>query len=158
MTPYEELLEIAASEGITVIDYDLGDKTSGLYCDGIILVNKNSDEIEKYCTLAEELGHHCTASCNIVETDTIEKCKEEHLGRRWGFETILPIENIIDTVIDGCDNFYVIAEYLNVTPEYLHEALEYYCQKYGPEVEYGDYLVIFSAESLIVHPMLDDII
>ena len=158
MTPYEELLEIAKNEGITVVDYELDDETIGLYCDGYVLINKNADAVERYCTLAEELGHHYTATDNIVETDTIEKCKQEHLGRRWGFEALLPINDILDVIIDGYDCIYLAAEQLDVTPEYLQEALVYYSQKYGPQMEYGDYIAIFSNESLIVHPILDDVI
>ena len=66
MTAYEELLEYAVNEGITVVDFELGDKTKGLYCDGVAFINKNCCTAEKFCTLAEELGHHYTASANIV--------------------------------------------------------------------------------------------
>ncbi len=158
MTPYEELLEVASNEGVTVIDYDLGEKIRGLYCDGYILIEKHAGTEERYCTLAEELGHHFTAASNIVETDSIDKCKQEQLGRRWGFENILPVQKIIDAIINGCDTLYAIAEQLEVTPEYLQDALKYYSQKYGPDISYGDYVVVFSSESLIVHPILDDII
>ena len=158
MTPYEELLEIAKNEGVTVVDYDLGERLSGLYCDGCVLINKNSDTAEKYCTLAEELVHHYTATGNIVETDTIDKCRQEQQGRRLGYEMILPIQDILNVIIDGYDTLPLVAEQLDVTPEYLQEALIYYGKKYGPEAEYGDYIVTFSNESLIVHPILDDII
>ncbi len=158
MTPYEELLEIAKNEGVTVVDYDLGEKLSGLYCDGYVLINKNSDAAEKYCTLAEELGHYYTATENIVEADTIDKCRQEQQGRRWGYEKILPLETIIDAVINGYDNIALLTEELDVTPEYLQDALIYYNQKHGPELEYHDHIVFFSDGSLIVHPILDDII
>lgn len=159
MTSYEELLQTAYNQGIQVIDYEFEGNMSGYYCNNVIFIDKNAqDDQERKCILVEELGHHFTAVGDLTGEDTIEKCKQEQLGRRWGFDTILPIDEIVDAVIDGCDNFYSIAEYLDITTEYLHEALRYYSQKYGPEAEYGDYLVIFSEESLIVHPMLVDII
>lgn len=158
MTPYEELLEIAVNEGVTVIDYDLDKETMGLYCDGFILIDKSANPEEKYCTLAEELGHYFTACENIVETDSIEKCKQEQRGRRWGYEKILPLETIIDAVIDGYDNIALLTERLDVTPEYLQDALIYYNQKHGPKLEYHDHIVVFSDGSLIVHPILDDIV
>ena len=155
---YDELLIVAENEGVTVVEYEFDGKYSGLYCDGYAFIDKTASNIQKCCTLAEELGHHFTAASNIVETDSIDKCKQEQLGRRWGFENILPVQKIIDAIINGCDTLYAIAEQLEVTPEYLQDALKYYSQKYGPDISYGDYVVVFSSESLIVHPILDDII
>ena len=36
MTPYEALLEYAVNEGIKVVDFELGERMKGLYCDGYI--------------------------------------------------------------------------------------------------------------------------
>lgn len=156
MTPYEELLDIAKNEGVAVVDYDLGESLSGLYCDGCVLINKNSNASERYCTLAEELGHHYTATSNIVETNTIDKCRQEQLGRRWGYEKILPLERILDAIIEGYDNLADLAEQLEVTPEYMQEALVYYSQKHGTSIDYHEHRVIFSDASVIVHPLLDE--
>lgn len=156
MTAYEELLEYAVNEGITVIDFELGDKTKGLYCDGIAFINKNCCTAEKFCTLAEELGHHYTATSNIICLDTLEKRKQEQLGRRRGYETILSLERILDAIIEGYDNLADLAEQLEVTPEYLQEALVYYGQKHGTSIDYHEHRVIFSDASVIVHPLLDE--
>ncbi len=158
MTAYEELLEYAVNEGITVIDFELGDKTKGLYCDGYVFIDKHCAESEKLCALAEELGHHYTASSNIVCLDTMEKRKQEQLGRRWGYETILSLERILDAIIEGYDNLADLAEQLYVTPEYLQEALVYYGQKHGSSLDYHDHRVIFSDASVIVHPLVDDVV
>ena len=104
------------------------------------------------------MGHHFTASADIYNLDTAEQRKQEQRGRRWGYEKILPLETIIDAVIDGYDNIALLTEELDVTPEYLQDALIYYNQKHGPKLEYHDHIVIFSDGSLIVHPILDDII
>jgi len=158
VTPYEELLEVASNEGVTVVDYELGEKMLGLYCDGYILIGKQAGANERYCTLAEELGHHFTAASNIVELDNIDKCKQERLGRRWGFEKILPLNKIVSAIIDGYDNLPTLAEQLEVTPEYLQETLVYYGQKYGPRMEYNGYIVLFSDVSITVYPAMDEII
>lgn len=155
---YEELLVIAENEGVTVIEYDFKSSTRGMYCDGFAFVDKSASDTEKCCTLAEELGHHFTASADIFNLDTLDQRKQEQLGRRWGYEKILPLETIIDAIIDGYDNLSLLADQLNVTPEYLQEALIYYGQKHGPELEYHDHIVVFSDGSVIVHPILDDII
>ena len=155
---YEELLVIAENEGVTVIEYDFESNTQGMYCDGFAFIDKSASSTEKCCTLAEELGHHFTASADIYNLDTAEQRKQEQRGRRWGYEKILPLETIIDAVIDGYDNIALLTEELDVTPEYLQDALIYYNQKHGPKLEYHDHIVIFSDGSLIVQPILDDII
>lgn len=159
MVDYEELLQIAYDQGVQVVDFDFEGDMTGYYCNNVAFIDKNTTENkEKKCILAEELGHHFTAVGDITGEDTIEKCKQEQLGRRWGFEALLPINDILDVIIDGYDCLYLAAEQLDVTPEYLQEALVYYSQKYGPQMEYGDYIAIFPNESLIVHPILDDVI
>lgn len=159
MVDYEELLQIAYDQGVQVVDFDFEGDMTGYYCNNVAFIDKNTTENkEKKCILAEELGHHFTAVGDITGEDTIEKCKQEQLGRRWGFEALLPINDILDVIIDGYDCLYLAAEQLDVTPEYLQEALVYYSQKYGPQMEYGDYIIMFSDSSLIVHPILDDII
>ena len=158
MTPYETLLEYAVNEGIKVVDFELGERMKGLYCDGYIFLNKDCDEIEKRCILAEELGHHYTASSNIVRLDTMDKKKQELLGHRWGIEKLLPLSYIIDAIIDGCNGFAELAEQLEVTPKYLQEAIIYYGQKHGSGMEYRGHLIYFNDESMIVSPIVDEVI
>lgn len=158
MTPYEELLQTADNSGITVLEHDFRGSARGIYCDGIVILNKNCSTVEKYCTLAEELGHHHTASSNIIELDTLDKRKQEMLGHRWGIERLLPLSYIIDAVIDGYSNLAELAERLEVTPEYLQEAIVYYGQKHGSGMEYKNHLIYFNEESLIVSPIMNDVI
>jgi len=159
MTPYEELLQAADQDGIAVLEYDFIGNTKGIYCDGVVILNKNCSTVEKCCTLAEELGHYHTASANIIELDTMDKKKQELLGHRWGIEKLLPFHSIIDTIISyKCDNMILLAELLEVTPEYLLEALTYYKQKYGAGIDYNGYSVVFTDISLSVRPLMDEIV
>lgn len=154
MTRYEELLDIAEKEGITVIEYDFSGDTLGLYCDGCIFINKWANSIEKACTLAEEIGHHSTASENIFRMESLESRKQEILGRNWGIKQVLLFDDIIDAIIGGCERLSEIAEHLDITEDFLSEALGYFLQKNGPRIEYDDYTVILSANSVIVHPTI----
>ena len=147
---------MADNDGITVLEHNFIGNTKGIYCDGVVVLNKNCSTIEKCCTLAEELGHHHTASANIIELDTLDKKKQEILGHRWGIEKLLPLSYIVDAVIDGYSNLAELAEHLEVTPEYLQEALVYYSQKHGTSIDYHEHRVIFSDASVIVHPLLDE--
>lgn len=160
MTSYEELLQQAYDQGIQVIDYEFEGNMTGYYCNNVAFINKNAaNDQERKCILAEELGHHYTAVGDLTGEDTLSKRKMELLGRKWGYNALIPFEDIISILVSSkCENLVSLAEQLEVTPEYLQEALKYYSQKYGPEINYGDYVVVFSNESLIIHPILDDII
>ena len=147
---------MADNDGITVLEHNFIGNTKGIYCDGVVVLNKNCSTAEKCCTLAEELGHHHTASANIIELDTMGKIKQEQLGHRWGIETLLPLSYFIDAIIDGCCSLAELAEYLEITPEYLQEALNYYCKKYGVEFDYNGFNIILDAASIVVYPAIDD--
>ena len=157
-TPYEELLQTADKNGITVLEHSFNGNTKGIYCDGIVVLNKNCSTVEKCCTLAEELGHHHTATSNIIELNTMDEMKQELLGHRWGIEKLLPLSYIIEAVIDGCNSLAMLAEQLEVTPAFLQEAIIYYGQKHGSGMNYKDHMVFFSDESLIVCPIADDVV
>lgn len=154
MTRYEELLDIAEKEGITVIEYDFTGDAMGIYCDGCIFINKWASSVEKACTLAEEIGHHHTASKNILSMKSLESKKQELQGRRWGIKKVLLFDDIIDAIIGGCERLSDIAEHLDITEGFLSEALNYYYQKYGPSIAYDNYMVILSPNSVIVYPAL----
>ena len=149
---------MADNDGITVLEHNFIGNTKGIYCDGVVVLNKNCSTIEKCCTLAEELGHHHTASANIIELDTLDKKKQEILGHRWGIEKLLPLSYVVDAVIDGYSNLAELAEHLEVTPEYLQEAIVYYGQKHGSGMEYRGHLIYFNDESMIVSPIVDDVV
>lgn len=155
MTAFEELLQIADNDGITVLEHNFNGNTKGIYCDGVVILNKNCSTVEKCCTLAEELGHHHTATSNIIELDTMDKMKQELLGHRWGIETLLPLSYIIDAVIDGYSSLAELAEQLEVTPEFLQESIIYYGHKHGSGMEYKNHLIYFGEESLIVSPIME---
>ena len=158
MTPYEELLAFAEENDVIVLEHEFQGNFKGIYCDGIAFINKKSSTAEKRCTLAEELGHHYTASSNIIELDTTDKIKQELLGHKWAIEKLLPLSSIVDAIINGCDCLAMLAEHLEVTPAFLQEAIVYYGQKHSSGMEYKNHLIYFSEESLIVSPIVDEVI
>ena len=59
---YEELEYEAHINDLDIVDYKFdSDRIKGLYCDGMIGINKSiKNSIEKSCVLVEELGQHYT--------------------------------------------------------------------------------------------------
>lgn len=145
MNGYEKLEEEAYQNGIHVIDYDFNsEKIKGLYCDGIIGLNKNLDSLtEKSCVLAEELGHYYTTSGNIIDQSDVMNRKQELKARFVGYNIRIGVLGLIKAFEHGCQSYNEVADYLEVTEEYLKEAIECYTQKYGTHTVVDNYIIYF---------------
>ena len=149
---YEEMVQYAFNEGVQVIEYDFNGELGGYYCDGYIFIDKSADEPDKIALLAEEIGHYYTATDDISELNTAEKCKQERKGRSWAINKLLSFDDIVESIINGSDTLYQVADDLDLTIEFLNEAIAYYHSKYGSSYDYDGYTVLLSNNSVIVHP------
>ena len=142
MTKYEKLSIKAQSQSLIVVEVDL-EANDGFYCDGYIFINKSLNDKEKYCVLAEELGHYETSYGNILDQNSINNVKQELKARRWGYKHIVSLEGIIEAFENNCLNEYEMAEYLGVTDEYFKECIEDYKRQYGLSCKLGKYYIVF---------------
>jgi len=141
---YEELLREAEREGVEVFSWSLKGNTKGAYYNGVIALNKNiSTTSEKTCVLAEELGHHHTSYGNIIDTSKVENRKQEVKARRWAVRRLVTLKNIIKAFEAGCRNMYEMAEYMEVTEEFLKDAFATYNAMYGKCKKRGNYIIYF---------------
>lgn len=132
MSNYENLISLAHSKGINVIESDLGiDKPFGKCIGNLIIINNRVNECEKLCVLYEELGHFNLTVGDITEQSDLNNRKQESIARRWSYEKLISPEDIINAIISGIDNIYDLAEILNVTEDFLIQSIEHYKKKYG---------------------------
>ena len=145
MNRLEELHQEAENEQINVIDYHFdSDRIKGLYCDGTIALKDNIETTtEKGCILAEELGHHYTSVGDILDQTKTENRKQEQRARAWAYDKMIGLAGIIDSYEHGCKSLHDTADYLNVTEEFLVEALNYYKNKYGICTTIDNYIIYF---------------
>ncbi|MCI8529025.1 MAG: hypothetical protein HFH82_07745 [Lachnospiraceae bacterium] len=146
MVEYEQLLQDAANDNVQVFEqYDLTDtRLKGLYCDGAIALNKElKTKKERKCVLAEELGHHYTATGDILDQSLTGCRKQEIHGRAYAYNRLVGLMGIIDAYKHQCTNLKESAEYLDVTEEFLDEAVSYYKSKYGTRVTVDNYTIFF---------------
>lgn len=147
---YEDLLIKIEKEGIEYFENNYIGKMKGLYIDNTITLNSNIDtEAEKKCILAEELGHHFTSCGNIMDQSKIENRKQERIARAWAYDRLIGINGLINAYKYGCKSKYEIAEYLNVSEQFLEEATTYYNEKYGLYYEIDNYIVYFNPLGVI---------
>ena len=146
MTNYEILLDMAEQNGITVTEaFDLSNtRFKGLYCDKVIAIDHSIEtNIEKNTILAEELGHYYTTHGNILDMHDTSNCKQEYHARLWAYNKLIGLQGIISAYKHGCTSLYEMADYLEVTEEFLHQALTTYRHRYGCFAQIDNYVVYF---------------
>lgn len=145
MNKLEKLEQEAFEDSVKVHDYYLGEESlKGIYIDGNIAINASvNNTTEKACVLAEELGHHHTSVGNILDMNDIRNRKQERQARFWGYNKLIGLTGIVQAFEAGCQSTHEAAEYLEVTEEYLLEAIECYRDKYGVCKEIDNYIIYF---------------
>lgn len=141
---YDNLLNEAAQQEICTYEKPLKHTIKGLYSDNVIWVNKNlQTNTEKICILAEELGHHHTTVGDILNQSKLPNRKQEQRAMWWAFQKLIPLSAIVQAHKTGIHNRHELAEFLDVTEDFLKAALKRYQEKYGLWVAVGKYTICF---------------
>lgn len=145
---YNALLNEANAEGISIKErpfktYDGRLKGKDIY------LRKDMNTTEKSCVLAEELGHYYTTVGNILDMNVPENRKQERQARLWGYNRVIGLLGLIRAYEHGCKDKYEIAEYLDVTEEYLEECIDCYRDKYGEYKIVDNYTIYFIPNLMI---------
>ena len=139
---YETLLEEADSQFLVVKEKPLR-AHNGRIKGNRIAIKEDIPTTQKACVLAEELGHHYTTVGNILDQSKTENRKQERRARLWAYKKAFDLVDLVSAYKHGCRNRYEIAEYLEVTEQFLQEALDTYKEKYGIYTEVDCYVVYF---------------
>lgn len=108
-----------------------------------IAIRKGLPESKKKCVLAEELGHYYTTTGNILDQSNTNNRKQELHARLWAYDKMIGLTGIVNAYHHGCRTLYDIADYLEVTEEFLAEALQQYRSKYGTRTKIDNYIIFF---------------
>lgn len=141
---YDEL-QMKYGDELAIVETDLKEVRGlkGMYTDGCVAIEKSLTEKEKGCVLAEEIGHHLTSVGNILDQKSIVNRKQERKARSVGYDIKIGLSGLINAYEAGCKNIYEVADYLDVTEKYLHDALMYYKEKYGILAKAEGYVIYF---------------
>ena len=144
MNKFEKLEDVAYQDDVDVLNYRFeSNNIKGLYCDGVIAIREDMTIPEKTCALAEELGHHETSVGNILDMTSAVNRKQERQARLWAYNKQIGLIGLVRAFEHGCQNRFEIAEYLEVTEEFLKECIECYRNKYGICKRVDNYVVYF---------------
>lgn len=116
----------------------------GLYFDDYICVcNSIETTAEKTCVLAEELGHFFTTQGDILDQTSLHNQKQEEKARRWATNALIDPHRLIDAFRHGVRNRWELAQFLEVTEEFIDESLIHMSKLYGNQFAFGEYIVHF---------------
>lgn len=156
MNKYEALITKAKSDDLYVVEKTFYSDAKGLIKNNKIAINTVlPTSIEKTCILAEELGHYYTSAGNILDQSLTENRKQETLARRWAHKELIPLQTFIEAYEAGVRNRYELAELLEVTEEFISEAVVHFQEKYGKYCVKGEYIIYF--EPLGVFKKIDEL-
>ena len=140
---YEDLLVLSDSENLIVKEKDIPGYGGRIYKNRIAINRALPTQAEKSCVLAEEIGHHCTSSGDILDQTDIMNRKQEYRARFYGYNLKIGLTGLIRDYEAGCRNFFEMAEFLDATEEYLKEAIQCYKSKYGICTAVDNYIIYF---------------
>lgn len=142
MNNYEQLLN--DYDNIHIVEKRFKSKAKGL-CKGrkIGISVDIETSTEKACVLSEELGHYYTTVGNIINLSDAQNRKQERQARLWAYNNRIGLYGLIRAYEKGCRDKYEIAEFLNVTEEFLEDAIKCYREKYGVYTTVDNYTVYF---------------
>ena len=140
---YDELLYEADSTGIIVKEKNIPGYGGRIYGNRIAIHDRLETTTEKACVLAEELGHYHTTVGDITNLSDSQNRKQERQARLWAYNKLIGLSGIIEAFEHGCQSRYEMAEYLEVTEEFLEECVACYHNKYGVGTTLDNYYIMF---------------
>lgn len=139
---YEEKLK--ENDNLSIIETDrLPDFQSGLYINGKIFIKDSISDFKKHEVLVEELAHQKLTYGNILDQSQFNNRKFENYARRYTFEAIISLKGIITAFKQGIHNLYELANFFEVTEDFVLDCIEHYKRKYGLRTLCDDYLIEF---------------
>ncbi len=139
---YEQLLMDADKNNIITKEKNLP-ISKGRIKGNRIAIKKGLTETEKKCVMAEELGHYYTGSGDILDQSSDSNRKQELHGRIYAYNKLIGLMGIVDAYKNHCTNLSESAEFLDVTEEFLEDALRHYKSKYGRYATIDNYAIFF---------------
>ena len=143
MNYYEALLDEACAEKLIVKEKPLQSSNGRIYGNRIAIRQDIETTAQKADVLAEELGHYYTSFGNILDMTNAQNRKQERQARLWAYNKRIGLYGLIRAYEHGCSSRYEIAEFLEVTEEFLEDAICCYRDKYGICTNVDNYVVYF---------------
>ena len=120
-----------------------------------VAISQNLTDTQKTCVLAEELGHHYTTVGTILDQSDDGNRKQELKARLWSYDKKIGLHGIINAYEARRTNIDEMADFLDITPEFLRDAIKCYKSKYGLYVTLDNYIIYFEPNLSIAKMIWD---
>lgn len=140
---YEKLITEANNNGLKVKEFSIPGYKGRIKGNRIAIRKDIPPLKEKSCILAEELGHFYTSHGDILDQKIIANRKQEYRARLWAYDKQVGLIRIINAFNAGCQSLYDMAEYLDVSKEFLNRTIKSYRSKYGVFTKVENYIIYF---------------
>lgn len=144
MNRYEALLDEVYSKGLYVKEKPLQSSDGRIKGNRIAIREDLETTAAKACVLAEEFGHYETTVGDIINISDSWHQKQEHQAKLWAYNKQIGLHGLIQAYEHGCYTRHEIAEYLDVTEEFLQNAVDCYRDKYDTMHEIDNYVICFT--------------
>lgn len=94
-----------------------------------IALRKDLTNAEERSFLSHELGHHVKGALYQKETPGFTRGQCEHKANKWAVHKLMPFRSLHTAFLKGYTEVWEIAEYFEVTEEFVIKAIEIYKQE-----------------------------
>lgn len=123
------LYRIAEENGIVIDRISLPmNLSASVMCENkmYVAIDKDIRGAEERVCLAHELGHCQTASFYNIFAPLDVRGKHERRADRWAIKRLIPPTKYKDAIRNGYNDIYSLAEYFDVTADFMQKAVDYY--------------------------------
>lgn len=131
------LYDLAEKEKIKIYDWHIEDAYGAfINIDKINAIalnyNKIGTYVEEKCILAEEIGHYYyDATYSPYCQDMQFITKQERKAKKFAYNVLVPFENLRKAILSGKTSILSLAEYFDVTAQFMSNCIALYLEKYG---------------------------
>lgn len=150
ITDYEHLEQFAFDNDVMILSNSLPKEMDGYYYSNteyniksITLSDKIETTAHKTCVLAEEIEHYITTPFNLFEMPKALQDRYERIAKLNATQRLMPIEKLIRADKKGVCDQYELADFLNLTVDFVTNGLTLYRDYYGISKRHLNYTVYF---------------
>lgn len=125
-----DLENLAQKEKITINNFKMNNHKARIIkyngCHIFMDYRRINTYTEEKCLLAEELGHYYYDGYYTFKSNQLFIDKQEYKALKWKSLACVPLNSILNCFLKGICNLWDIAKELNVEPNMVEFAYDYY--------------------------------
>lgn len=88
---------------------------------------------------------------NIIDQSKVLHKQWENKARRKAYESVISLDSLIEAYNYGSQSLYELANYFEVTPQFILDTIEHYKKKFGIDTYHNSYVIKFEPLQIFKH-------